>query len=151
MSVFYGAREPLDLPGSVIATGPFGDIKNYDGRNFYLSWYPVGLITEGQALTPPAVAPLSREQRDSVARQTIDNLSAVIPAVATLRAQIETLRVEGGWVYALGGGSLADASATLHRRDRIGLYASEGYIPVDTGKYSSAPELANAVISSLFR
>lgn len=151
MSVFLTTRVPMDLPSSVIATGPFGDIKNYDGRNFYLSWYPAGLIAEGRALAPPPVAPLSESARGSIAQQTIDSLAAVIPAVSALRGQTETLRVEGGWVYALGGGSLADASATLHRRDRIGLHGIDGYVSVDTGKYSSAPQLAHAVAALICR
>src|SRR5690606_12514631 len=32
-----------DLPSAVVATGPFGDVKNYNGRDFYISWYPAGL------------------------------------------------------------------------------------------------------------
>jgi hypothetical protein len=30
----------------VITTGPFGDIKNYDGHHIYLSWYPAGLLLD---------------------------------------------------------------------------------------------------------
>ena len=30
----------------MIATGPFGDIKNYNGRDLYVSWYPAGLAID---------------------------------------------------------------------------------------------------------
>lgn len=36
---------PIDTPSVIIATGPFGDIKNYNKRDFYLSWYPTGLLS----------------------------------------------------------------------------------------------------------
>jgi glycine/D-amino acid oxidase-like deaminating enzyme len=151
MSVFLRTRIPLDIPSSVIATGPFGDIKNYDGRNFYLSWYPAGLIAEGDELAPPQVTALDIAQRDAIARETIERLATFIPAVSGLPSQVESQRVEGGWVYALGRGSLADAGATLHRRDCIGLHVNGRHISIDTEKYSSAPELACAVTSLVLR
>ena len=56
LSLFARTREPLHLPNVVLATGPFGDIKNYDGQHFYLSWYPAGLLAEGSDVRPPPVA-----------------------------------------------------------------------------------------------
>ena len=37
---FVRTREVVDVPGAIVAVGPFGDMKNYNGRDFYLSWYP---------------------------------------------------------------------------------------------------------------
>jgi hypothetical protein len=39
VSVFLRAEQACTLPNAVIAVGPFGDIKNYNGRDLYLSWY----------------------------------------------------------------------------------------------------------------
>jgi hypothetical protein len=95
----------------VIATGPFGDVKNYNGRDLYLSWYLTGLAAESTV--------------------------------------IEDVRLEGGWVYAAGQGSLADPRSTLHRRDRIGITRAGSYISVDTGTYSIAPWLAREVAAMI--
>ena len=37
LSLFVETAGRLDLPCLVLATGPFGDVKNYDGHHFYLS------------------------------------------------------------------------------------------------------------------
>jgi glycine/D-amino acid oxidase-like deaminating enzyme len=48
--VFIRTRTPSDLPSALVAVGPFGDVKNYNGRDFYVSWYPVGLTSKGSDL-----------------------------------------------------------------------------------------------------
>ena len=68
-----------------------------------------------------------------------------MPSVTALQSCIEDVRLEGGWVYAAGQGSLADPRSTLHRRDRIGITRAGSYFSVDTGKYSIAPWLAREV------
>jgi hypothetical protein len=62
-----------------------------------------------------------------------------------LQDSSEALEVHGGWVYALGQGSLSDPASTLHRRDRFNMTVDGGYISVDTAKYSLAPWLAHRV------
>jgi hypothetical protein len=69
----------------------------------------------------------------------------VIPAAETVMAAAVETRLEGGWVFAHGKGSLADPAATLHRRDRFGIRRSGTYFSIDTGKYSTAPWLAREV------
>ena len=49
----------VDVPSAIVAVGPFGDVKNYNGRDFYLSWYPLGLVAEGSEVAPPEPVPLS--------------------------------------------------------------------------------------------
>ena len=44
--LFARTARPCDLPSAMIATGPFGDIKNYNGRDLYVSWYPAGLAID---------------------------------------------------------------------------------------------------------
>ena len=48
--VFVRTRSECDLPSALVAVGPFGDVKNYNGRDFYVSWYPVGLVGQGSEL-----------------------------------------------------------------------------------------------------
>jgi glycine/D-amino acid oxidase-like deaminating enzyme len=145
LSAFLRTSRAVDLPSTVIATGPFGDIKNYNGRDLYLSWYPSGLVVEGSAVHPPPIPPLQHIDRTRLVGEIVEQLGRFVPAVAGLHSCLEDARVEGGWVYAAGQGSLADPTATLHRRDRIGVTRAGSYISVDTGKYSIAPSLAREV------
>ena len=52
----------------VVSTGPFGDIKNYNGRDFYLSWYPAGLMVEGHDVLPPDVPAPGQAEREPSSR-----------------------------------------------------------------------------------
>lgn len=138
----FGRDDRAPLPSAVLATGPFGDVKRYRDGRVYLSWYPVGLLAEGHDIEPPREFARRSTERD--ARIKSDMLAALteyFPAVATL-ANNPALEVHGGWVYALGQGSLADRASTLHRRDRFAINVDRGYISVDTAKYSIAPWLA---------
>ena len=145
LSAFLRASRFLEIPSTVIATGPFGDIKNYNGRDFYLSWYLTGLLAEGTAVEPPRVPLLEPADRTRIVGEIIDRLGGVIRSVAALKACAESCRLQGGWVYAAGQGSLADPASTLHRRDHIGIMRAGSYISIDTGKYSIAPWLAREV------
>src|SRR4051795_4195108 len=49
---------------AIVCVGPFGDMKNYNNTDFYLSWYPTGLLqyttlpspTVEQSITPAIAA-----------------------------------------------------------------------------------------------
>lgn len=148
-SVFLTTREQVDAPCSIIATGPFGDIKNYDGRNFYLSWYPYGLRADSSAISPPDITQLRASNQFDFAQQVFDKLESFFPVVKQIRQNIETLRVEGGWVFAAGRGPLDDQAATIHRRAKFGIVQEGNYFSVDTGKYSTAPWLAKMLAQRL--
>lgn len=132
-----------DMPSVVVATGPFGDIKNYNGHDFYASWYPFGLVADGRDIVPPAVPALDSDERDRLAKAVLEQVSAFVPAARRLMAG--AMQLEGGWVYAAGDGPLSDPHSTLHRRDQAGIFQYGNYISVDTGKYSIAPWLARRV------
>lgn len=143
--VFAHAAETT-LRSAVLCTGPFGDIKRYRDGRMYLSWYQAGLVAEGCDIEPPrSAAALTVERRARVMEGTLDALTRFFPAVAELRQKADEIEVQGGWVYAIGQGSLADRGSTLHRRDRFGMTVDGGYISVDTAKYSLAPWLAASV------
>jgi glycine/D-amino acid oxidase-like deaminating enzyme len=148
-SLFARTRQPVDLPSAVIGVGPFGDVKNYNGRDLYLSWYPAGLAAEGTAVEPPPVAALDAAAREALAGDVLASLGALLPPVAALGGAFETVQVEGGWVYAAGRGALDDRRSTLHRRDRAGVFRDGAYVSIDTGKYSMAPWLAEQLAREL--
>lgn len=134
------------LRSAVLCTGPFGDIKRYRDGRLYLSWYAAGLLAEGCAIEPPrSAAVLTPERRTRVMQGTLDGLSTFFPAVRDLPRQADVLEVRGGWVYAIGQGSLADRTSTLHQRDKFNMTVDRGYISVDTAKYSLAPWLADRI------
>jgi hypothetical protein len=149
LSVFLRTTRPVTMPSAVITTGPFGDIKNYNGRDLYLSWYPAGLVAEGNKVEPPKVPQRNAEERGRIVAEVFERLGEVVRDVKNLADLVENARLEGGWVFAAGQGSLADPASTLHRRDRIGLIRSGTYISVDTGKYSIAPWLARSIVAAL--
>jgi glycine/D-amino acid oxidase-like deaminating enzyme len=136
----------VSFPNAVVCTGPFGDVRHYADGRVYLSWYSSGLLAEGHAIEPPwASAVLDRSRRHAVLKATLRSLSHYIPAIRLFKESDKALEVHGGWVYALGQGSLADPASTLHRRDRFNMTIDSGYISIDTGKYSLAPWLAHRV------
>jgi len=137
----FGHAADTALESAVLCTGPFGDVKRYRDGRVYLSWYNCGLLAEGTEIEPPRrAATLTPERSARVLHGTLDALSTFFPAAAGLPR--DTLEVRGGWVYAIGQGSLADRTSTLHQRDKFNMTIDHGYISVDTAKYSVAPWLA---------
>lgn len=149
VSAFVRTDRTIDVPSAVICTGPFGDVKNYDGRHFYLSWYPSGLLVDTPVLEPAPPLDLSAADRERLKTTVIEQLTAVLPRVREIGDHVESCRIEGGWVYAAGTGSLADPASTLHRRDRVGVTCDGRYVSVDTGKFSIAPWLARGIAADL--
>jgi hypothetical protein len=149
LAVFLKSNQRCDLPSAVIGFGPFGDIKNYTGEDFYLSWYPAGLVAEGTDIDPPPIPKLSDSDKSSVASAIVNELGTLLRGVAEVAAAAQDVAVEGGWVFAIGRGSLADARATIHRRYQFGVRRRGSYFSVDTGKYSVAPWLARQVADAI--
>ncbi len=142
----FGSSSSAAFQSAVVCTGPFGDVKRYADGRLYLSWYEAGLIAEGHEIEPPRrSAALTPARCEKVMHGTLSALSGFFPAIAKLAQYADEMEVHGGWVYALGQGSLADSASTLHRRDKFNMTIDRGYISVDTAKYSLAPWLANRV------
>ncbi|MGR9073749.1 MAG: FAD-dependent oxidoreductase [Gammaproteobacteria bacterium] len=150
VSLFARTREPVELDNAVIAVGPFGDVKNYDGRNLYLSWYEAGLLEENREVRPPSAPKPNGPEVIKIMEEKFKRLAELIPGVMNVRSDLEGFQLRGGWVYASGGGPLSDPRSGLHRRDDIGVKHLYGYFSVDTGKYSMAPLFACEVASAIF-
>jgi len=149
LSAFVRTVQPVHVPSVVVATGPFGDVKNYTGRDLYLSWYPTGLVAEGNDVKAPVVPPIDDCARARLLDDMFERLGALVRPVGALRPLVASARLAGGWVYAAGRGPLDDRRSTLHRRDRVGITRVGDYLSVDTGKYSIAPWLAQQVARQL--
>ncbi|MDZ7583766.1 MAG: FAD-dependent oxidoreductase, partial [Thiobacillus sp.] len=122
LSLFVRTAEPVDLPSAIIATGPFGDIKNYNQRDFYLSWYPSGLRMESSDVTPPSPPSLDDAQQSAIQDDVLRHLEALLPGVAKIRQQSKSVALRGGWVFAAGQGELSNPDSTLHRRSDFGVF-----------------------------
>lgn len=149
VALFVRTRTALPIASAVVSAGPYGDVKNYNGRDFYVSWYPVGLLTSGEAVDHPPVPVLDDPQRSRLAAEIFDALGAILPPVRAIQRSAEQVRVAGGWVYAQARGRLDDPASTLHRRDRLGVKWHGRYASVDTGKYSVAPYLAREIAHAI--
>lgn len=141
-ALFIRTTVPLAIPSALISTGPFGDIKSFGDRDFYISWYPSGLAAYGTDVNPPPVTDLDDEASAALIDEVFDNLGRLLPAVKRIREHIESVRIEGGWVYAAGQGQLADPHSSLHHRTDFGIDQHGSYFSIDTGKYCTAPWLA---------
>lgn len=149
LSAFVSTTRDVEVPSAVVATGPFGDVKNYTGRDLYLSWYPTGLVAEGNAIAAPVPRALGEDERARLLGEIVARLGAVVTSVRDVLPYVASARLAGGWVYAAGRGPLDDRASTLHRRDRVGIERTGDYVSVDTGKYSIAPWLARQVADLL--
>ena len=145
-AALFAAAAESTLRSGVLCTGPFGDVKRYADGRLYLSWYDAGLLAEGTGIEPPyAAARLTSQRQVAVRERTLAGLARYFPAVSRIAQDAAQLEVHGGWVYAIGRGSLADPASSLHQRDKFVVSADRGYISVDTAKYSLAPWLAARV------
>ena len=100
-SIFLRTAELIETPCVVIATGPFGDVKNYNGRDFYLSWYPDGLRVDSSAVLPPEIASINLPNPQQLSESIFSQLESLLPWVAQIRKKAERVSVEGGWVFAM--------------------------------------------------
>ncbi len=143
LCLFAHTREAVTVPSAIAAVGPFGDVKNFGNRDFYLSWYPVGLRAQGETLAPPAVGALAPSEEQAFVEDVRRGLETVMPEVGRVFDSADEILVRGGHVFAQGTGSIGERGSSLHRRDRYGVERLGSYISVDTGKYSTAPWLAD--------
>ena len=67
--MFLRTTRPVEVPSAVVAAGPFGDAKNYNGRDLYLSWYATGLLAEGRGPLDDARSTLHRRDRVGIRRE----------------------------------------------------------------------------------
>lgn len=149
LCVFARTGAQHALASAVVAVGPFGDVKNYNGTDFYFSWYPVGLVAEGDGIELDAPRLPTGDAAIAFIDHVRASLEQVLPGVSTVLDDAVDVAVRGGFVFARGAGALDDPRSGLHRRDRYGVQRRGNYASVDTGKYSTAPWLARMLASEI--
>ena len=149
LALFVRTARPVQTPSAVLAVGPFGDIKNYNDRDFYLSWYPAGLVYASDSEQPAADFALEAINPRAIEEATRVGLSEALSGARDILDASEKTGVAGGWVFAQGRGQLSSPGASLHRRDRFGVCRLGSYYSIDTGKYSLAPWLARSLAGEI--
>jgi glycine/D-amino acid oxidase-like deaminating enzyme len=135
-----GASGPR-LPSATIVLGEYGDIVDFGGGCYYLSWYPACKLGEWQDLQPPPVE-LSDEIRSRVLDRTLGALAKIVPASAALDLSRAKVEIEGGYIFAWAKTDISDPMSELHSRSDIGIRSQGRFHSIDTGKYCMAPYFA---------
>jgi glycine/D-amino acid oxidase-like deaminating enzyme len=150
LSIFATTAVPVPVDSMFVAVGPFGILKNHHDRKFYISWYETGLRTYTEG-----VKAIGEERLDDVARaaflaETRAALEHLMPPIARVFENASELKVEGGFVLAQATGDIGRPEASLHRRDKFGIRRLGNYVSIDTGKFATAPYIAEHAASEHF-
>jgi glycine/D-amino acid oxidase-like deaminating enzyme len=149
VSAFIRTARRLQTPSAVLSVGPFGDVKCYGDHSFYVSWYTAGLLSESHELAPEIQESPKGGDADAIVADIRRSIADCLPWANEIFAEAESVRIEGGFVFARASGKLCEAGATIHRRDRFGVVRHGSYYSVDTGKYSSAPLIARSLANEI--
>lgn len=144
----YGifTRDPRvlrSIPNVTFLIGAYGDTVAFPD-NAYLSWYPVGLISQEVARRPHTQDPRPDPQRvQGIIDGTLAHLRALIPSAAdALGEGTDIWELKGGFITAWGRSGIEDAQSELHERHAVGVFSEDNYHSIDTGKLTMAPLFA---------
>jgi hypothetical protein len=101
------------------------------------------------AVVPEQPLPWDAHEQHEFAQSVVHHLGELVPGVRNVFHNAESVRVNGGWVFAARTGSLSDPHATIHGRTDFGVVRKGSYVSIDTGKYSTAPWLARELCIEL--
>ena len=141
----HGIRFSLEaggcLPSGTLVLGPFGDLVDYGGGQFYLSWYPSCMTASSKSLTPPSwQAEPAEPLRTKIIGDSFAAMAEIIPGLHGVRPK--HVEVRAGVIVAWGASDIDDRASELHRRHEIGVHSYGRYHSIDTGKLTMAPYFA---------
>lgn len=138
-------------PSATLVLGPFGDVVQYKSGRVYASWYPDCMVGWSDDLVTPSSWRIATDGADTeelkrdVATRTLRALDAVTPGIRELKVD----DVAAGVVVAWGELDIDHEASALHQRDAIGVDDHDGYLSVNTGKFTTAPLFAQRVADLL--
>jgi hypothetical protein len=145
----FGGELPVNGTGT---SGPFGDSVYYPQNDtLYCCWYPVGCCfstTSEFSLDPPDFT----ESVKSLSEKTWAGYAGLDPAYRKLLtgAQEYSCHLVGDYIMAKGDTDISDRESGLHYRfDHRPQQLAPGYWSVETGKYVSAPRLADQLVRAI--
>jgi hypothetical protein len=136
-----------------IISGAFGNISpRMDNDYAYISWHTdcmQGMTTDG--VTPKEweayfAKDQSKELTAKWVSDAVRHISEFVPAAATFKP----IKLLPGVICSAGKTDIGDKTSAVHRRAcQMGIYGSDGYFSVNTGKFSSAPLLAVELLNKI--
>jgi glycine/D-amino acid oxidase-like deaminating enzyme len=132
-------------PPVTMVQGPYGDIVPRKNNRIYLSWYPECRTYFGTL--PPRDDWDTPEISRNVAQRSLTIMQDMFPDLAN--AQIESSMA--GVIMAEGSTDIEDPGSSLHYRKDYGADHHDGWWSIDTGKYTSAPLLAERTALAISR
>lgn len=134
---------PADLPSVTVVLGPYGDLVNFGGRGFFLSWYPEGMVDMTSELAPPrGWTDWSRERRLEVFWRSHERWLDLCPKLGDLDFPDDSVDPVSGVIFAWGDTDIDDEDSGLHSRFEVGIRSHGGFHSINTGKYTLAPWMA---------
>lgn len=165
INIFAPYANDSAIPSSTGVVGLYGDVVNYGNGNYYLSWYPkckrVQCVDEdGRKLhdrfhrfiprcirgvvkfSRPAALYVSNVAHRKFAKENIRAMAKYIPSIQKLIRYRLKCEIGGGVIVARGSTDIDDPSSHLHQRYQIGPVSFGSYVSVYTGKFTTAPLIA---------
>lgn len=131
------------VPSTTLVVGSYGDVVNYGGGSFYISWYPNFKLAETRELDGFGLYDsLEGVDHRQLAKGGIEAMAAYVPELDCLLGSQHKFEVGGGVIFGWGSTDIDDPQSGLHERWRIGPQRHGPYVTVDTGKYTMAPYFA---------
>ncbi|MCZ6671745.1 MAG: hypothetical protein O7C75_02285, partial [Verrucomicrobia bacterium] len=139
-----------NIPNCTAIIGKYGDIIKYPSGRVYLSWYPAGMLSASKKIRGVKTH-YSDAIKCKVAKDTLTGLSQFVPAVDSVFSACAPKAgdVAGGIIMARGKSDIDDSKSELHQRYRIGIKLREGYLSIDTGKYTCGPAFAEQAVNRI--
>lgn len=139
------------LPSATFALGPFGDVVSYADGSVYMSWYPECMTDFTHEMSVPDTwePALSGVAPVPVTKRLVHASIAALQDLVAHEITVDVDTVAAGIVVASGTTDIDDPDSELHGRTRIGPRDYDGYVSVETGKFTTAPLFASQVVEIL--
>ena len=144
------AHGDISIPNFTAIIGTYGDVIKYPSGRVYLSHYPAGMLSASDQIEQVQTI-YSQETKEAIAHNTIDGLSQFVPSIHDVFAgcQVSGDDVAGGIIMARGTTDIDDRESELHQRYKIGIQEQNGYMSIDTGKYTCGPAMAEEAVQQI--
>jgi len=140
------------MPSCTLVLGRYGDVVVYPQQAAYFSWYLACMRGWEQGYDLPQhweqacnnIVP--ENTRAEIKHAALSGLATFIPGIE--QSSIST--VDAGVICAWGDSDIDKLDSELHQRFEIGIHSYDGYYSIDTGKLTTAPYFAEALVRDYF-
>lgn len=135
---------PSEIPSITVVLGAYGDLVNFGSAGgLFVSWYPTGRMHMTSAIeTPDWNDDRFAEDRLASFESSLRSWQGMSHALRRLNLVGAPVDSRGGIILATGRIDVDQAASPLHSRVAVGIRELDGYLSVNTGKYTLAPLFA---------